>query len=120
MGSFNNHPVTETNPGTNQQEVLVITLTNPIYYFIESVFILIGKDFYRLVALKHGRVLCDREYKTLRGCKIAFVKLFKNRTWKEKIKPSWTIDYTPEQQWLKKKGYESRMAQGAGRMGERE
>ncbi len=100
MGSVNNYPVEETKPGTNQkEEPIVYRLSNSVYYFIESVYIIVGKNNYRLVALKHSRVLYDQNYKTLRGCKIAFSKLFNHRTWKDNVKAFWTDAYQTEQGW---------------------
>lgn len=68
----------------------LVILINSAYYFLECVYILYNKENYHLVVLHHGRVLTDRNYKTLKGAKIAFQKLYKNKSWKPGVKASWT------------------------------
>ena len=114
MGSLNHYPVSEKDPGKNQQqdiqqelnaeEKLVISmLINSVLYFIECVFIIRTKDKFRLVALHHGRVLFDRYYPTERGCKIAFHKLFKEKAWNEEVNADWSHFYGPDKLWLEEK-----------------
>jgi hypothetical protein len=113
MGQYNSYPGPETNPGLKQQMVrqelktedipMISMLINSVYYFIECVFILQSKDKFRLVALHQSRVLCDKYYNTVRGCRIAFDKLFKNKAWNEEIKAEWSHFYDPDKQWLEKK-----------------
>jgi hypothetical protein len=90
MGSFNSYPGPEINPEQKQQQeirqeinngknAVISRLINSVYYFIDCVYILESKDKYRLVALQHRRVLFDKYYPTLRGCRIAFQKTFKDR-----------------------------------------
>ena len=109
MGGYNT--LTGLEPGPGQQpelqqvlktveKPLIYLLTNSNHYFIECVYIRRENNQYRLVALNHGKVLYNNQYPTLRGCKIAFTKLFKERGWKEKITSNWSPDYTPETQWL--------------------
>jgi hypothetical protein len=50
----------------------------------------------------NGKILYDKVYKTLRGAKIAFSKLFNHRGWKEHLKAEWSIFYKPDPWWLKK------------------
>jgi hypothetical protein len=90
----------EPNPGT---EITISMLINSIYYFIECVFILRTQNKYRLVVLHHSRVLLDKYYQTVRGCRIAFEKLFKNKAWDETIKPEWSHFYDPDKEWLQEK-----------------
>jgi hypothetical protein len=68
----------------------LLLLINPAYYFLECVYILYKKGYYRLVVLHNGRVLTYRNYRTLRGAKIAFQKIYKNKAWKEGVKANWT------------------------------
>ena len=68
----------------------LLLLINPAYYFLECVYILYQKGNYRLIVLHNNRVLTYRSYSTLRGAKIAFQKIYKNKAWKEGVKASWT------------------------------
>ena len=68
----------------------LLLLINPAYYFLECVYILYKKGCYRLIVLHNSRVLTYRNYRTLRGAKIAFQKIYKNKAWKEGVKANWT------------------------------
>lgn len=81
----------------------ICVLINSIFYFIGSVFIINNSGDYRLVANHNGKILIDKPYKTLRGAKIAFSKLFGHRGWKEDLKAEWSIFYKPDAQWLNKR-----------------
>ncbi len=78
----------------------ISTLSNAMNYFIQSVFILVEDGVYRLVAIHNDTVLTDECYKTAKGAKIAFLKLFWYRAWREGIKPEWTHFYLPDKMWL--------------------
>jgi len=84
-------------------------LINSVYYFIECVYILILHDRCRLIVLHRGRVLTDRTYKTVRGARIAFSKLYKHKGWKDGIKAQWSHLYDPEVKWLEEReGFRTR------------
>jgi hypothetical protein len=111
MGSYNPNPGPEINPEQNQQQDIqqelnteekpvISRLINSVYFFIDCVYILQSKDKYRLVALHYGRVLCDKYYHTLRGCRIAFDKMFKHKAWREEVKANWSHFYDPDKSWL--------------------
>ena len=102
MGQYNPNQGPGINPEVNEK-TMISTLINSIHYFIDCVYILQAKDKFRLVALQHSRVLCDKYYPTLRGCRIAFEKLFKDKAWSEDIKAEWTILYDPDKRWLEEK-----------------
>jgi hypothetical protein len=96
----------ETPKQTGVQEknpIKISMLINSVYYFIECVFILDIHDHYRLVALHSGKVLIDASYKTLRGARIAFSKLYGDKAWKEEIKAQWSHFYDPDARWLEEK-----------------
>ena len=114
MGSFKPYPGTKINPEIKQKPTLhqelnteekpmISMLINSVYYFIQDVFILQEKNKYRLVALHDNKVLYNQYYTTLRGCKIAFQKLFKEKAWSEEIKAEWSHFYYPDRKWLIKK-----------------
>jgi hypothetical protein len=114
MRQYNPNPGPDINPELKKQqtsrpepekeeEIMISSLINSIYYFIESVFILKIKDKYRLVVLHDNRVLTDKYYQTGRGCKIAFQKLFKDKAWSKEIKAHWSHFYDPDKDWLGKK-----------------
>ena len=71
----------------------LLLLINPAYYFLECVYILFKKGYYRLIVLHNSRVLTYRNYRTLRGAKIAFQKMYKDKAWKEGVKANWTPPY---------------------------
>ena len=87
--------------GTGNNGLLL--LINPAYYFLECVYILHKKDYYRLVVLHNSRVLTYRNYRTLRGAKIAFQKIYKNKAWKEGVKASWIPPYVGNYDLVKEK-----------------
>jgi len=66
-----------------------LLLINSALYFLECVYILYKKDCFQLVVLHRGRVLTDKNYKTLRGAKIAFQKMYKSKAWREGVKANW-------------------------------
>jgi len=68
----------------------LLLLINPAYYFLECVYILCKKGYYQLIVLHNNRVLTDKNYRTLRGAKIAFQKIYSNKAWKEGVKADWT------------------------------
>jgi hypothetical protein len=78
-------------------------LINSVYFFIGCVFIVDLHDHYRLVAVHNGRLLTDASYETLRGARIAFSKLYRNKAWKEGIKAQWSPFYDPDIRWLEEK-----------------
>jgi hypothetical protein len=77
-------------------------LINSIYYFIEFVFIIAENEGYRLVVIHQGELLTNQIYKTAKGARIAFLKFWGYRAWKEGVKPKWSIFYPPDAKWLKK------------------
>ena len=81
----------------------ICVLINSIYYFIGSVIILNNNGHYRLVVKHNRKILIDKIYKTVRGAKIAFSKLFNHRSWQEDLKAEWSVFYKPDAQWLKKR-----------------
>jgi hypothetical protein len=114
MGQYNPNPGPEINPEQNQQQDIqqelnteekpvISRLINSVYFFIDCVYILKSKDKYRLVALHHRRVLCDKYYSTERGCRIAFQKMFKDKAWSEEEKADWSPFYDPDKRWLEEK-----------------
>jgi hypothetical protein len=82
---------------------MISMLINSVHYFINFVFILQSNDKFRLVALHHGKVLCDKCYNTARGCRIAFDKMYKDNALAEEIKAKWSHFYYPDKRWLGKK-----------------
>jgi len=81
----------------------ICVLINSIFYFISSVIILNINGNYRLVAKHNGKILIDKIFRTPRGAKIAFSKLFNHRGWQEDLKAEWSVFYKPNAQWLKKR-----------------
>lgn len=87
----------ETKKGKENRRISL--LINSIYFFIESVFIVETGDGYRLLAIHRNNVLRDETFKTARGAKIAYLKLFAYKAWEEGVKPQWTPFYPPEEKY---------------------
>jgi hypothetical protein len=85
------------------ETIKICTLLNSVYYFLEHVFILCQDDSYRLVVLHNNRLLLDRYYRTLRGARMAFRKIFRHHAWKEDVKSMWSHCYYPDEDWLEEK-----------------
>jgi hypothetical protein len=81
----------------------ICALINSAFYFINWVFIVRGDMSYRLIVNHNGKLLMDKDYRTLRGAKIAFSRLFKHRNWGKNVKAKWSRFFEPEDQWLKAK-----------------
>lgn len=95
--------------GQNGEKPIQISLlVNSIYYFIESVFIMAVNEGYRLVAIHQGRLLTDEIYKTPRGARIAFLKFYGNKAWRNGVKAQWSRFYPPEAKWFVEKFKESK------------
>jgi len=81
-----------------------LILQNSIYYFLKDVFILLQEKGCRLVVNHQGRILTDTVYKTVRGAKIAFNRIYSKKSWKEGgVKPEWSHAVDVEEQWLKER-----------------
>lgn len=87
----------------DEKPIQISLLVNSIYYFIESVFIMAVNKGYRLVAIHQGRLLTDEIYKTARGARIAFLKLYGNKAWRNGVKAEWSRFYPPEPEWFGEK-----------------
>jgi hypothetical protein len=93
-----------------KEHIEMSILHNSVYYFLEHVFILCQGDSYRLMVLHHNRLLLDRNYRSLRGARIAFQKLFRHKAWKEDVKSIWSHCYPPDDDWLEEKNTASGLA----------
>jgi hypothetical protein len=74
-------------PFRSNQKVFISRLVNSMCYSISTCFIMeltmTNQVEYRLLAIHKKKVLADRNYRTLRGAKIAFKKQFKNMAWRD-------------------------------------
>ena len=78
-------------------------LFNANLYFLHYVVIVITGEKYRLLVILDNRVLWDKEYKTVKGARIAFNKLFKERAWHAVKKSLWSPFFPPDNDWLQEK-----------------
>jgi hypothetical protein len=85
------------------EKVKISVLGNAVYYFFQRVLIITEKKGYRLIAIHKGELLADATYKTSKGAKIAFLKLYWCRAGQEGVRPSWTDFYTPDERWVQKR-----------------
>ena len=92
------------------RDVAISRLTNSIYYFIDTCFImdLSGtdqeKNRYRLLAFHEDekKIFVDKYYPTLRGARIAFTRQFKNMAWTDDVVAEWSHFYPPNRDWIDK------------------
>ncbi len=106
-----------TGPGSNENQksknndrkvkkknrVYISVLKNSALYFIDSVLLIAVKGKYRLVVIHDKTVLWNKVYHTIRGARIAYQKVFKKKSFQERIKADWCPFYPPEPDWLKEK-----------------
>ncbi len=87
----------------NEEKRLKISiLTNSLHYLLSRVFIFKEKGQYRLIVFNLGELLTDASYKTAKGARIAFLKLWSYRREIENAKPKWSHFYQPDVKWLQK------------------
>ncbi len=85
------------------QDIIITLLSNSVYYFLETVYIAKIAGQYRLIVLHDGELLTREEYDSVKGAKIAFLKLYSYKAWKAGVKPNWTHFYGPDfPGWLAK------------------
>jgi len=80
--------------------VQISILVTSIYYFLDFAFIISDENNFRLVVIHNGQLLTDKTYKTVKGAKIAFSRIYGYKVWSEKIKPNWSDFYNPTAEWL--------------------
>ncbi len=85
---------------SSRAEVQISILTTSIYYFLDFAFIISDGKRYRLVVIHNSQVLTDSTYKTVKGAKIAFSRIYNYKAWNERIKPNWSDFYNPTVEWL--------------------
>ena len=90
----------------DERERRVSVLTNAIYFFLGSAFIIMSGGYYRLVVMHNGRLLVDEMYKTVKGSKIAFYRFCQDRLWKQGVKPCWSDFYNPDTADLNEHGHD--------------
>jgi hypothetical protein len=78
----------------------VSILTNSVHYSLFRVFIFEDKGQFRLIVFNQGKLLTDAIYKTARGARIAFLKLWGFQREADNVTAKWSHFYTPEKYWL--------------------
>jgi hypothetical protein len=87
------------------EEGMISVLSNSPYYFLDTVLVSYEKRKYRLLVIGNSHLYVDKNYNTPRGAKIAFSRIFHNKTWndemdeKKGIKQNWSPFYTPKPGW---------------------
>lgn len=76
--------------GINARKWHYHILTNRNCFYIQHALILFVGRQYRLIVYHGEKVLIDKTYKTLRGPKIAFSKLYRKRAFNDSIIPRWS------------------------------
>jgi len=92
----------ETKPEDPAPDFQITLLQNSIFYYLQYVFIRVDKKGYRLVVIHRNRLLYDQTYPTMRGAKIAFTKLYQDKSCGN-TKAEWTDLYTPQADWWQEK-----------------
>lgn len=93
-------------PGRQETEPVKISLLiNSPHYLIQSVFIMKDPSIsgYTLAVIHQDKAWTIKNYKTVKGARIAFVKLYGYKAWREDVKPEWSIWYPPVHDWLEEK-----------------
>ncbi len=89
--------------GKAPNAIKVTRLSNAHHYFLSEA-VIIEEEYedynYRLITRHGPKLLTDHRYKTTRGAKIAFHKMFKNNRWKESTKPFWPEFYAADGTWV--------------------
>ncbi|MCK4764248.1 MAG: hypothetical protein KAW12_18765 [Candidatus Aminicenantes bacterium] len=70
-------------------------LHNSYKYFIQHALVIQHGECYRLLVIHECKILADQYHKTCRDARIAFMRLFGQRRWKETVKPHWSPLYEP-------------------------
>jgi hypothetical protein len=86
-------------PGGNE----IYLLIDSALYFLEHVFIHCQDKEFRLVVIHDNQVYHNSEYKNPREAQAAFLEHFRQRAWKEGIKPDWSCKYKVDRSWLRDK-----------------
>lgn len=82
----------------------VSILMNSVYFYLGSAYIIKKKEnAFRLVVLHNGRIMCDEMYTSARGGKVAFSRLYGDRSWIYGMKPLWTPFYDPDSEYIDEK-----------------
>ena len=88
---------------TAGKEAKICMLINAVYFFLESVFIVIAEDHCRLVIIHNHKLIVDQCYDSLRGAKIAFYRMYKNKGCIPGVNNEWSSSYVPDKKWLLQK-----------------
>ncbi len=83
-----------------EEEFKIIRLINENHYLLEYVFILFEEEGYRLVVNRGGEIITNKNYKTVKGAKKAFLKCHGLRSVMDDVRPKWSHVYTPPAEWL--------------------
>jgi len=89
--------------GHENENPWVSKLINSVCYFLEDVFIIVEGSSYRLIVRHKNELLANGLYQTLRGAKIGFDKLFRDKSFNKQTKAEWSHFYSPEKEWLNSK-----------------
>jgi hypothetical protein len=88
------------------KEKYITHLANPHHYFLDFAFIFYKykEKNYRLVVIRHWKILSDQKYPTLAEAQTGFFQGYKSQAIKiqsSPIHPRWNDVYTPDDDWLK-------------------
>jgi hypothetical protein len=86
-----------------KKKKLISRMINSAVYFIQFVFILQETNHFRLIAIQDMNKVTDKNYKTIKGAKIACAQLLRKQAPKKGMKPVWSFLYPPDEKWLKDK-----------------
>lgn len=87
----------------NEEKTYICILINAVYFFLESVFIVLEGNQYRLVVIHNRKLIVDERYDSMRGAKIAFYRMYKEKTCAKGMRNEWSANYEPDKRWLSKK-----------------
>jgi len=82
-----------------EQPVKISLLSNSVSFSFKHVFIMETAGAYRLIVIHQGKIKSDETYKTPKGAKIAFLKVFGYKAFEGGQKPQWTPFVKPDPDW---------------------
>ncbi len=86
-----------------EKEKKIIHLNNSIHYLLECVFIVFEEEGYRLMVDRGGEIITDKNYKTVQGAKIAFLKFHGLLAVMDEVRAKWSHAYPPGKEWLEQR-----------------
>lgn len=101
MGSHKSETSRSKHDSKKSDKRVISILLNSLYFFLHDVIVLKEGKNYKLIVKHNDEFIVEKNYKTLRGAKIAFSKMFQYKAVDEEHSYlHWSPLYSPEPSWL--------------------